>query len=303
MLTRRHLHIGLGVAWLLDAALQYQPYMFSAAFPRTEIAGAADGQPALIGTGVHWAAHLMAAAPVAINAVFATVQLLLGIGLLCRRTIRPALVGSVLWALSIWYFGEALGGIASGKATLIAGAPGAALLYALVAALAWPADDHGRAGTRASSRWGTNEWTSSRWTAIVPWALVWCGGALLQVLPAQRDSWWLPVPLAAVLFLVGVAPVAGLQAARIGALVGAVLGLTFWIFGQSFGELWTGQATDPNTGPLLVLLALAVVVRTANGPAVSQVYPAERPQEQPETSGPVRLRADPSGRETRTQVA
>ncbi len=30
------------------------------------------------------------------------------------------------------------------------------------------------------------------------------------------------------------------------------------MFGEAFGGIFTGLATDPNTGPLLVLLALAV---------------------------------------------
>ena len=36
-----------------------------------------------------------------------------------------------------------------------------------------------------------------------------------------------------------------------------VLALVIWVFGENFGGLLTGQATDPNTGPLLILLAAA----------------------------------------------
>jgi hypothetical protein len=38
---------------------------------------------------------------------------------------------------------------------------------------------------------------------------------------------------------------------------------TFWVLGQNIGELYSGQATDPNTGPLIVLMALALVGSTA----------------------------------------
>ena len=45
----------------------------------------------------------------------------------------------------------------------------------------------------------------------------------------------------------------------------------FWVFGQAFGEIMTGGATDPNSAPLLALLALAYwpAVRSARaaGPA------------------------------------
>jgi hypothetical protein len=44
------------------------------------------------------------------------------------------------------------------------------------------------------------------------------------------------------------------------------LGL-LWLIGQSLGGLTTGEATDPNIGPLLVLLAAALWPRTALPPA------------------------------------
>jgi hypothetical protein len=33
--------------------------------------------------------------------------------------------------------------------------------------------------------------------------------------------------------------------------------VVLWVTGEDFGALLSGSATDPNTGPLLVLLALA----------------------------------------------
>ena len=41
--------------------------------------------------------------------------------------------------------------------------------------------------------------------------------------------------------------------------VGVVLSLCFWLFGQNLGAIFSGLGTDPNTGPLLVLLGLAIV--------------------------------------------
>jgi hypothetical protein len=45
--------------------------------------------------------------------------------------------------------------------------------------------------------------------------------------------------------------------ARAAVLLSVVLALVIWVFGENFGGLLTGQATDPNTGPLLILLAAA----------------------------------------------
>jgi len=36
----------------------------------------------------------------------------------------------------------------------------------------------------------------------------------------------------------------------------------FWAVGQTFGQLFSGQATDPNTGPLLILVGLAALGAT-----------------------------------------
>jgi hypothetical protein len=43
---RRWLQIGLGVVWVLDAALQYQPYMFSRGFVTNIVDPASSGNPA-----------------------------------------------------------------------------------------------------------------------------------------------------------------------------------------------------------------------------------------------------------------
>jgi len=36
-----------------------------------------------------------------------------------------------------------------------------------------------------------------------------------------------------------------------------VVAAFIWVFGEAFGQILTGGATDPNSGPLLALLALA----------------------------------------------
>ena len=41
-------------------------------------------------------------------------------------------------------------------------------------------------------------------------------------------------------------------------VAGAALALDYWVFGEAFGQPFSGIMTDPNTGPLLILLALTV---------------------------------------------
>jgi hypothetical protein len=46
---------------------------------------------------------------------------------------------------------------------------------------------------------------------------------------------------------------------------GLVLSVAIWVFGQDLGQLYSGQATDPNSAPLIALMALGVLAsgRTA----------------------------------------
>ncbi len=45
--------------------------------------------------------------------------------------------------------------------------------------------------------------------------------------------------------------------ARAALALGALAGMAIWVLGENFGGLLTGQATDPNSGLLLILLAAA----------------------------------------------
>ncbi|SEM18317.1 hypothetical protein [Streptacidiphilus jiangxiensis] len=282
--TRRHIQIALGVLWLLDGALQLQSYMFTSGFAHQIIDPAAAGQPVGVAAPVHWAAHLIAAAPVLTNTVFALGQLALGAGLLWARTARWALAASIAWALSVWLLGEGLGGLAGGHTLLLTGAPGAVLLYAMAAVLAWPQPASG--AVDAGHRWRADT-PPSAWAAPV-WALLWSAGAILQVLPgngavpaiaSSADSAPQPlatldralasalathsavttVALALVMAAVGLGVLAARPWRRIAAYTGVVLALLFWLLGQGAGLLTSGRSTDPNTGPLLVLLAVAVL--------------------------------------------
>jgi hypothetical protein len=290
--TRRHVQIALGVLWLIAGVLQTQRFMFTTGFATQVIAGTGQGQPGFVAGPVHWASTVIAAHPVLWNIPFAAIQLLLGAGLLLRPTVRVALAASVAWSLGVWYFGEGLGGLAGGQASLITGAPGSALLYAVLAAAAWPRDD------------GPREAPAS-WLPLA-WAVVWIGGAIFQLLPDQNSGsaigaaltggtagapGWLAdlsssagawatghstlsvIGLAAAEVLVGVGGL--IRRTRIPAVVlGIALTLDFWVLGQQLGQLYSGQATDLNSGPVLALMGVAVI---ASGPSsVKLRWPIQR---------------------------
>jgi hypothetical protein len=44
--------------------------------------------------------------------------------------------------------------------------------------------------------------------------------------------------------------------------VGLVLSIAIWVIGQDLGQLYSGQATDPNSAPLIALMAVALLARS-----------------------------------------
>jgi hypothetical protein len=89
------------------------------------------------------------------------------------------------------------------------------------------------------------------------WAVLWVGAAVFQALPQNRGTGPAGVLVAAE-YLIGL----GVLASRTrmpAAALGLALGLVFWVVGQHFGGLSSGQATDSNSGPLVALMAIALI--------------------------------------------
>jgi hypothetical protein len=297
-LTRHSLRRALGVIWLLDGVLQLQSFMFTKGFATQIIAPSASRQPFFVAGPVEWNARMIGTHPVLFNGVFASIQLALGISFLFRRTARLAIVSSVIWAGGVWYLGEGLGGLAGGHMTALLGAPGAALLYIVLAMAAWPSAGRSTYGhTPPLRRQRPPQWI------VGVWVLLWVVSAVLNILPSNISSRTISSQLrvnasmvpswlaaidrglasavhawggGAVVVTVVVELAIGLLVLSHGPLrivalsTGIVLAGLYWAVGQSFGQLFSGQATDPSTGPLIIILALAVA-GTRPHPAQSNV--------------------------------
>lgn len=288
---RRLLQVALGLVWLLDAALQYQPYMFTSDFPMDVIGKTAQDNPGWVAQPVTWAAHLMAHHIVVSNGLFATIQLAIAVGLLYRRTARLALASSVVWALLLWWLGEGLGGVLAGPVSPLAGAPGAAVLYVVVAALVWPrkaavqpgqsvatASPLGNVGARLGwlALWGSLAFEALRPAVRSPSALhdLVVGGADGEPAWVRAIDNGVGGVLAhhgtaaslvlAVLFAVVAVGVILPRLLRPVLLLAVLLSALIWVVGEDFGAIATGQGTDPNTGPLLALLAATFWPRTGS---------------------------------------
>ncbi|NYJ76184.1 hypothetical protein [Allobranchiibius huperziae] len=284
---RRTLLWALGLLWLLDAALQFQPYMFTGAFPREVIRPTAEGNPGWVHGPVEWSATLMAHHIVVLNAVFATVQLLIALGLFWHRTVKPALSASIVWALLVWWLGEGLGGILTGPVSPLAGLPGAVVLYAVIAALLWPPTHPAVHSPRPPISVATSSPLRAAATGV--WLLLWLGFAVEALLPANRapgavhdllaglsdgephwiadiDAWaarsaighdtGISIILAACCVLIALSVLASPALARAGVALAILLSMGIWVVAQDFGGIATGQGTDPNSGLVLAVLAL-----------------------------------------------
>ena len=290
--TRRWLQLGLAGIWLLDALLQLQSFMFTKAFGQS-LAATAPGNPAIIAGPINWSARIIEAHPTWTNALFASIQLFIALGIAWRPTLRVSLAGSVVWSLGVWWFGEGLGGVLTSSADPLAGAPGAVIIYGLLAVLLWPVD---RPGPFEAAR------PFGQRTARLLWLALWGGLCYLAIEPGDRtaqglhdmissmaagEPGWIAsldrnaaaladgrgllisVLLALVLAVIAAGiflPPPGVRAA---ALLACAVALIIWIVGENFGAILAGSGTDPNTGAVLILLAAAYWPSRRRGEAVT----------------------------------
>jgi hypothetical protein len=295
--ARRVLQLVLAAIWLLDGLLQYQSFMYTGAFGQM-LGGTAAGNPGVVADPISWNAALVANHLVLLNTVFATIQLLLGLGIAYRPTVRVALAASIAWSLAVWWFGEGLGGVLTGSASPVSGAPGAVIVYALLAVLLWPGGRPDVTAPAVAFR------AVGAPAARLLWLVLWGSLAYFALTPANRapqalhnlvasmaagEPGWvagLENQAAAVLAHQGliasivlavalIAIAAGVYMppplARSTLLLALVVAAFIWVFGEAFGQILAGGATDPNSAPVLALLALAYWPLGTAGP------PEEKP--------------------------
>jgi hypothetical protein len=260
--------------------------MFSSAFPKDVLAPAGQGSPAWVSAPVMWSSTVLAHHLLLLNTAFALTQIAIAVGIAVPRTRKPALAASIVWALMVWWLGEGFGMVFAGPVSPVMGLPGAVILYAVVALLVWPVSD-GRTLSGEDESLATAS-TLRAVGAKVVWPVLWGLFAVEQLAPANRapsalhdmvagmadgEPRWIQsldnlgavmltdrgteVSIVLAIMLAGVAlGILGPARLRRAVIVLAMaLAALIWIFGQDFGALATGRATDPNSGPLLILLA------------------------------------------------
>jgi hypothetical protein len=278
---QRALQLALAGIWLLDAMLQLQAFMFTKSFGHM-LGAAAAGNPGVIGQPIGWASRLIAQHAIAANGAFAAIQLLIAMGIAWRPAVRLALAASIAWSVTIWWLGEGLGGLLTAAASPVSGAPGAVLLYALLAVLLWPARQRKPAPF-------VGGWFTGAQIARGLWLALWGSLALLALRPATRapgalasmisasaagQPGWLArieaelgrvaahrgpaaaLALAIVLAVVALGIYLPQPAVRLVLALAILTAAIIWL-AQGLGGIMTGGGTDPGSGPLLALLALS----------------------------------------------
>jgi cytochrome oxidase Cu insertion factor (SCO1/SenC/PrrC family) len=305
--ARRLLRIGFGVIWLFDGLLQAQPQMPGGLADQV-IQPTASSSPGWVQSLVNYGVHLWDYHP--IPAAAAAVWIQVGIGLWMLLAVRGwsarfAGLAGVAWGLVVWAFGEAFGGIFAPGLTVLFGAPGAALVYAVAGALialperawdsprrlsrlvlggmgvfflgmallqAWPGRGFWQGGT-AGQFGSLTSMIASMSSTPQPGALhaIVAGFGNFAVAHGFAVNLVAVIALAAIGTGLAVAAVrANARVALITVIAGTVFCLVDWILVEDLG-FFGGLGTDPNSMIPLILLFTAGYLGLAPEPAAATV--------------------------------
>jgi hypothetical protein len=300
---RRTLQLVLATVWLVDGILQLQSFFFTKSFGLQMISGMSQGNPSIIARPINWSGSTIGHHAVLTDACFAVAQIAIAVAIAWRPTVKIGLAVSIAWAVGVWWVGEGFGGVLNGTANPINGAPGAVIIYALLAVLLWPTDRVGQTAPYIAAR------AVGATVAKGLWLVLWGSLSYFAVLGANRSprglhnlitteatgepGWvaWIDhhvaslvdhrglvvtLVLAILLLIVALGTYLPGSIANATVALGAVIGLTFWVVGENFGALFTNGATDVNSGPLLILLAVAYWRSTPRADPVVATEPAIR---------------------------
>lgn len=309
LLSQKRLLQILGVLWLIDGLLQLQPHMFTMDMVNGVMLPNVQAQPAPIASSLNWIIAVTVNNLTLVNLLIAIVQIIIGTCLLVgsRRypassLVKGAIAVSMIWALIVWYGGEGMSLLLTGKASILTGAPGAVLLYPLLGLVIYPRkgqeEEREPLGilTRQQLRWGLAAfWFFAALLQLQPYW--WQTGQISQAVGGMAgqgglDSFLVDpvvnalsnvtanaeIPLNIILIVIFAGLGAGLLLAkneRVRPLLVASIVVSFivWWGAEGFGMIFSGMATDFNSGLLLIVMALACWPRASHAPA------ERRPQE------------------------
>lgn len=281
LLSQKLLRQIVGLLWLAVGLLQLQPQMFTMNMVNGVMKPMLQGQPALLEGNLSWIVTITTEHLVLINLMIAVVQIILGLLLLSGLWVRATVIASIIWALVVWYGGEGLSMLLTGQAGALTGAPGAVLLYPLLGLLIYPRTEDTEDGLipRSTFRWFlAGFWFLAALLQLQPYwwgsgqisqtlkGLIGMGGLngflvdpILKGLSNITASAEIPTNIALIMVFLGLGVALSIvkeEHIRPVLIASIIVSLVIW-WGQGFGMVLTGMATDFNSGLLLVIMALA----------------------------------------------
>jgi hypothetical protein len=283
LLSRKRLRQIIGVLWLIDGLLQLQPQMFTMNMVNGVMVPTLQNQPGFVAFFLQQIISITTQHLVLVNLIIALVQIGLGILLLSGRWVRTTIITSLIWALIVWFGGEGMSMLFAGQGSLLTGAPGAVLLYPLLGFLIYPragGEDENGLIPRSAFRWilagfwffvallqlQTYWWQSGQISQVIG-GMIGQGGLngilvdpILQGLSSVTAHSEIALNIVLIVICLGLGLALILvkeQYLRIVLITSIVFSLIIWWGAQGLGMIFTGMATDFNSGLLLVFMALA----------------------------------------------
>ena len=295
LLSRKSLQRVLGMLWLIDGLLQLQPQMFTMNMVNSIMKPMLQGQPGLVEPSLQFIVTQTTLHLAEVNLLIVIVQVCLGLGflLLPDRWVKAFVFASIAWAFIVWYGGEGMSMLLTGQASILTGAPGAVLLYPLLGLAVLPRKQSDTTLPRATRKTSDDGLLSRKY---LRWVLAgfWCFAALLQLQPNWWQQGQISNAIGAlvgqgglnsvlvdpvlqqvstvtasievslnsaliiVFLLIGIGlAVVKEEQVRPFLIASIVVSLVLWYFSQALGMIFTGMATDFNSGLLVVVIALA----------------------------------------------
>jgi hypothetical protein len=273
----------LGSIWLLDGLMQFKPLMLTQNFVTSVIWPNTWYQPMDIAYPIYSAGKIILSNVAVFDIIFGSIQVAIGLLLIIGKYTRAVIIFSVIWSVAVWWVGEGFGSLFTGQASLLTGAPGAVILYALVGIILYPAGNHEKAEI------------TSRKVAGYALGFLFILGFVLQMQPyyfmSRNVTWDLSVNwfvgisafqslvfdifIAGMFFYTGIGFIIFRNGKNIFSYISIALSIFIWIPGEMFGQIYTALGTDPNSGVILLLLS------------VMAMYPVKRVVTHPYSESPV----------------
>lgn len=250
----------LGIFWVIDGILQFQPQMFTQQFPLRVLYPLLSGQPIFLRSLIHSGIIIFSSHIIVFNIFIASLQLLIGLILIIpdlKKFINTALYISIIWSLIVWIFGQGLGMLLTGSASFYTGAPGPAILYIIIAIF-------------LLSKKSIPEYYMPQVAGIILFIggilnetyMFWtkAGQSMLWNFSLGNNTVFINAIAVGILFVLGILLI--IKPTRILGWISIFFLLIVWFAVQGFGGILTfpnGFATDISSAPLFILMLIPLL--------------------------------------------